>query len=201
MKILFIFSFAIALLASCSKRDVPLDAPVKLPPPGEDFPEMIITGLNDLEVEYQKTQRLDLDNDGIFDVMFAVWYIGNPNQHEDELLYFAASGTESALMVGSDNESPRFSKGDLIPVKPVDGHDWYIVSQVEMAMKNIGYGQPYWEKAWKDVSHKFLAIRVQRSGQLYYGWIEVSMNKEKSTLILHRTGISKVADKAVKAGV
>jgi hypothetical protein len=187
------------MLASCSKQGVP-DLPVK--PPVKDLPEMTVTELNDLEVEYQKSHRLDLDKDGVFDITFAVWYIGNPNEKEDELLYFAASGTESALMMGGENESPRFNKNDVIAPEPVAEHDWYIVSHAEMAMKNIGVaGQPYWEKSWKDASHKFLAIRVQRNAQWYYGWVEVSMNTSKSKLILHRTGISKIAGKAVKAGI
>ncbi|PZR24881.1 MAG: hypothetical protein DI535_20570 [Citrobacter freundii] len=199
MKILFIFSFTLVTLASCSKRDVPA-IPVK--PPVNDYPQMIVTELNDLEVEHNKSQRVDLDHDGVFDITFAVWYIGNPNEHEDELLYFAASGTESALMMGGENDSPRFSKNDVIAPEPTAGYEWYIVSQAEMAKKNIGFvGQPYWEKSWKDASHKFLAIRVQRNAQWYYGWVEVSMDTNKSRLILHRAGISKVADKAVKAGV
>jgi hypothetical protein len=71
-----------------------------------------------------------------------------------------------------------------------------------MAMKNIGLvGQPYWEKPWKDAIHKFLAIRVHRNGQLYYGWVELSMDRSRSKLILHRSGISKIADKPVKAGI
>lgn len=202
MKILFVFSSALLLLVSCTKRDALPDIPVKLPPPAIDLPDMIVTELNDLEVEYRKSQRLDLDHDGVIDLTFAVWYIGNPNEHEDELLYFAASGTQSSLMVSGENESPRFSKDEIIPVEPLAGHDWYIVSQVELAMKNIGMsGQPYWEKAWKDAQHKFLAVQVQRNGRSYYGWVEVSMNAASSKLILHRAAISKVADKAVKAGV
>ena len=69
-------------------------------------------------------------------------------------------------------------------------------------MKNIGYDNPpYWEKEWKDVSHKFLAIQVKRDGKLYHGWIELSMDTVNSKLILHRAAIAKEAGRQVRAGL
>ena len=197
MKIHLSFFFTLAImLGACSKQEIG-----KQPLPVKQFPEMLITELNDAAVTDKQAQRLDLDQDGTADLLFSTWNIGNPNQHEDELLFFAASGTGSALFVGDHNNSPVYNKRDILPVLPARGYDWYIVSQVEMAMRNTGYaGDPYWEKAWKDASHQFLQVRVARNNGLYYGWVEVSMDKANSMLILHRSGISKIPGRAVKAG-
>jgi hypothetical protein len=194
---LLLFS-SLVILSACHKDHLP--EPPKHP--DTQFPQMLVTELNDIEVKQQQHRVLDLDKDGVTDIMFSTWLIGDPIEHEDEVLFFAASGTESALMVGDNNDSPRFSKNDIIPVTPPKGHNWYIVAQVEMALKNIGENAPpYWEKDWKEVNHKFLAIQIKRSGKSYYGWVEVSMDPANSKLILHRCAIARQADRAVKAGI
>lgn len=198
MKILFAFLIPLLLLTACSKREAISDKPV----PGKDAPEMLITDLKNAEVKDKKSQAIDLNLDSKTDLVFATWYIGNPNEKEDEILFFAGSGIESSLFVGGENDSPVYRKNEPIPVAPANGFDWYIVAQAEMAKKNIGMtGDPYWEKSWRDASHKYLAVRILKDGQFYYGWVEVSMDKANSRLILHSAGISKVAGKPVKAGI
>ena len=198
MKISSLIVSALIILSACSKKDV--NDPPKHP--DSEFPEMLVTELNDAEVKPKQHQILDLDRDGVNDLVFATWHIGDPVENEDEVLFFAASGTESSLMVAGENVSPRFSKNEIIPVNPADGYNWYIVAQVEMAMKNIGNdAPPYWEKDWKDASHKFLAVQVKRANKLYYGWVEVSMDTANSKLILHRAAIAKQPGRAVKAGI
>jgi len=201
MKILFLFASLVVLAASCSKKDTDIGHPAP-DPPASPFPEMLVTELNDAEVSYAKSQAIDLNRDGMNDVVFATWYIGNPNQQEDEILYFAASSIETSLMTRAENNSPQYNQNDIIPVNAADGYDWFVVSQVELAMKNIGNtGAPYWEKEWKNASHKFLAVQVKKSNKLYYGWVELSMNTAQSKLVLHRAAISKEPARAVKAGI
>jgi hypothetical protein len=198
MKNFSLIIFTILIVSACSKKDV-VDPP-KLP--GNEFPEMLVTELNDAEVKHQQQQVLDLDKDAVNDLFFATWYIGDPVEQEDEVLFFAASGTQSALMVSAENASPKFSRNDIIPVNPVAGYNWYVVAQVEMAMKNIGFtAPPYWEKDWKDATHKFLAVQVKCADKLYYGWVEVSMDTANSKLILHRSAIAKQPGRAVKVGI
>lgn len=198
MKIFPLIISILITVSACSKKNV-VDPP-KLP--DNEFPEMLVTDLNDAEVTQQKHQTLDLDKDGVNDLVFATWYIGDPVEQEDEVLFFAASGTQTSLMVGGENVSPRFSKNDIIPVNPIEGYNWYIVAQVEMAMKNTGHtASPYWEKDWKNASHKFLAVQVKRADKLYYGWVEVSMDTANSKLILHRSAIAMQPHRAVKAGI
>ncbi|MHA4847331.1 hypothetical protein ACX0G7_24415 [Flavitalea antarctica] len=185
-------------LTACNKADLP--EPPKQP--GDAFPEMLVTELNNREVTQQQSQVVDLNKDGVNDVVFSTWAIGDPVEQEDEILFFAATGTESSLMIGGDNMSPRFSKNETIAVTPPNGYEWYIVAQVELALKNIGNSiPPYWEKDWKDVSHKFLAVQVKRSGLLYHGWIELTMDTINSKLILHRAAIARQAGRAVRAGI
>lgn len=81
MKISFLIASTLVLLSACSKKDA-VNAP---PPPVDEFPEMLITELNDAEVKYQQHQILDLDKDGINDLAFDTWYIGDPVEQEDEL--------------------------------------------------------------------------------------------------------------------
>ena len=78
--------FSACMFCSCSKKDV--IHPPKFP--DNEFPDMLVTELHDIEVTQNKHQILDLDKDGVNDVVFATWLIGDPVEHEDELLFFAA---------------------------------------------------------------------------------------------------------------
>lgn len=197
MKDRLIIALLFLILNACTKKDFKQEPGL----PGQHPSDLMITDLNDIEVKQQQHQSLDLDKDGVTDVLFATWEIGDPIEKEDEILFFAASGTKSSLMIGEDNFSPKFNQDELIPVKAPRGYEWYIVAQVELAMKNISDTKPpYWEKEWKDASHKFLAIQVNRSGRLYQGWIELSMDTVQSKLILHRAAIAKQSERAVRAG-
>ena len=182
-----------ALASSCQKNDSK--------PNPVDFPRMEIKNLHDAEIAEGQFQLLDLDQDGTNDIIFNTWLIGDPLDQEDELLFFAGSSTSTSLLVDHNNGSPRFSTGDVISVSGIAGHDWYAVSQVELALRNTGLtGNPYWELQWKDATHKFLGVQVRRNGRLYNGWVELSMNAQQSKLILHRMAISTEPDRNVKAG-
>lgn len=183
-------------LAACKKDGAP--TPSK---PVKPQPEMIYTDLQNRELKFQQAQTIDLNNDGTADIGFSTWYIGDPVEHEDEILFFAGSYVHSHLLVDETNGSPVFRSGDEIPVSNYPGHIWYQVAQVEMAMKNTPEsGQPYWEGAWKQVSHQYLAIQVAKGGKRYNGWIEVSFDTAGEKLVLHKAAISKEAEKAVVAG-
>jgi hypothetical protein len=200
MKILFAFSFTVILLSACSKRDTVIEKPQ--PEEVKILPEMMITDLNNAEVKQGQSKVIDLNRDGVRDIVFATWYIGNPNENEDEVLFFASTSTESALMLGGENDSPRFGRDEMISETPQSDFGWYVIGQAEMAKKNIGVvGAPYWEKPWKNANHEYLAVRVNKNNQWYYGWVEVSMDTVNSALILHRAAIGMVPGKAVKTGI
>jgi len=188
---------AMLLLAACRKDGVP--PPSKTPV--DKHPEMQYTDLQNTEMKVNQPRYIDLDRNGTNDIGFDTWYIGDPIEKEDEVLYFAYSYIHSNLLVGDNNNSPILNQGDTIPIGHSTPYNWYQVAQVEMARKNIGYqGPPYWELDWKQVSHKFLAVQVVRDNKRYNGWVEVSFNTAGEKLILHRAALSKEADKAVIAG-
>lgn len=196
-QVVYALALVTTLMTSCRKNEVPN------PPnqPGNEQPEMIYTDLQNRELKFQQAQLVDLNKDGSVDIGFSTWYIGDPIEKEDEVLFFASSYIHSNLLVNEANGSPAFNLGDNIPVNNYPGHNWYQVGQVEMALKNTPEtGQPYWEGAWKQVSHKYLAIQVVKEGKPYNGWIEVSFDTTGEKLVLHKAAISKEAEKAVLAG-
>lgn len=196
MSKVYILVLAVLGLGACKKDGTP--GPSK---PAKPQPGMIYTDLQNRELKFQQAQVIDLNQDGTADIGFSTWYIGDPVEHEDEVLFFAGSYIHSHLLMDEANSSPVFKPGDEIPVNNYPGHAWYQVAQVEMAMKNTpASGQPYWEGAWKQVNHQYLAIQVVKEGKRYNGWIEVSFDTAGEKLVLHKAAISKEAEKAVVAG-
>lgn len=195
MKIVYALALVTTCVTACRKDKTPgSDNPVRQP-------EMIYTDLQNRELKFQQAQVIDLNKDETADIGFSTWYMGDPMEKEDEVLFFAGSYVHSNLLVNEANGSPIFRKGESIPIANYPGHNWYQVAQVEMATKNTSEtGQPYWEGAWKQVSHQYLAIQVVKEGRKYNGWIEVSFDTAGEKLILHKAAISKEADKSVMAG-
>lgn len=194
MKQVYALALVTALMTSCNKDETPL-------PPVDQQPEMIYTDLQNRELKFQQAQLIDLNHDELVDIGFSTWYIGDPIETKDEVLFFAGSYVHSNLLVNEANGSPAFNEGEVIPISNYPGHNWYQVGQVEMALKNIpATGLPYWEGNWKSVSHKYLAVQVVVAGKRYNGWIEVSFDTVGEKLILHKAAISKEAEKPVVAG-
>lgn len=197
MKIVYALALATATVTSCSKEK----APDPHQPPVYQQPEMIYTNLQDRELKAKNAQLIDLNKDGTMDIGFSTWHIGDPLEKEEEILFFAGSYVHSSLLIGGINESPLFKTGELMEAKQYPRHEWYIVGQVEMAIKNIPLqGLPYWEGPWRLASHRYLAIRVNKQGLEYHGWIEVSFDTTGEKLILHKAAISKEPGKPVYAG-
>ncbi len=192
----YTLALIILLISSCRKdnSDEPQD-------PGNQLPAMLYTDLHNRELKFQQSQSIDLDQDGTIDIAFSTWYIGDPVEKEDEVLFFASSYVHSNLLVNDNNGSPAFNPGDIIPVNNYPGYHWYQVSQVEMALKNTPVsGPPYWEGNWKQVSHKYLAIQIVKENKRYNGWIEVSFDTADEKMVLHKSAVSKESEKAVSAG-
>lgn len=197
MKQLIVLALVSAMVTSCRKED----APIPYKPPVNTNPEMIYTDLQNRELKFQQAQLVDLNQDNQVDIGFSTWYIGDPVEKEDEVLFFAGSYVHSHLLVNNNNGSPAFNKGDLIPVNNFPGLEWFPVAQVEMVYKNTPEnGAPYWEGSWKLVSHKYLAVQVMREGKRYNGWIEVSFDIAGEKLILHKAAMSTRPEKSVIAG-
>jgi hypothetical protein len=84
MKTSYVLS-GLLLLAACRKDDTSI--PGKPSPGPAPLPEMLYTDLKNKEMKHQQPQFVDLDNDGSKDIGFGTWYIGDPLEKEDEVLF------------------------------------------------------------------------------------------------------------------
>jgi len=200
MKTSYMLALA-ALLAACNKDHSTTPIPGK---PYPDQPEMLYTDLKDVTIKQGQSFYIDLNKDGDKDVSFGTWYIGNPNQHEDEVLFYAQSYISSMLLMDTTNESsPRYTKGASIGINIMPSHhQWYELSMTEIARKNIPATYPiYWEGLWKQARHLYLGVQVQKGYEWYAGWVELSFDTATEKLTLHRAAISKTPRVSVYAGI
>ena len=196
MKNGFLMLFVFMALLSCKKVNPDISEPL---PPSPTHPVMVYNDLSSAEVKYGQYKYLDIDNDGSFDLLFNVTLLGDPILQRDRLQFYANSGKERNLLNDAQDQSPVLNSMDPIS-KTHPGYTWYEISAILLAEKIITFNGNSWEGLWKNVSHKFLPIQIQKNGKLYHGWVELSFDTTKETLILHKSGISTEEDKEVKAG-
>jgi len=48
-----------------------------------------------------------------------------------------------------------------------------------------------WLGNWKDKSHHYIVLRVDQQGKPFYGWMEVSFDRQAEKIILHRAALCK----------
>ncbi len=188
--------FILSTLLSCQKENTAINEPL---PPSPTHPVMIYNDLRSAEVKYGQFKNIDIDNDGSFDLLFDVTLLGDPILQRDRLQFYANSRQERNLLNNSQDQSTVLNLMDPIS-KIHPGYTWYEISAILLAEKIITFNGNSWEGLWKNVSHKFLPVQVQKNGKLYHGWVELSFDTIKETLILHKSGISTEEDKEVKAG-
>lgn len=184
----------IILLASCKK-----DNTVIAPPPTPAHPQMIYTDLKEAEVKYGKLKLLDIDGDGSYDFRFSVCLVGDPVLQRDRYQFYVSSTIDRNLLNNEADESPVLSTGDSIS-KIHPGYQWWEISVIVLAEKIVTNTGNYWQGLWKDASHKYLPVQVEKNQQVFHGWVELSFDTVAEKMILHKAALSKEADKAVKAG-
>lgn len=181
----------VLVLSSCGKD------PVEPPTPG---PSMRYTDLQNTEVKYGTTQRVDVDGNGTIDYSFETLLVGDPILQRDRLQFYADSKIETYLPVNESEQVPVLSSGDTVKAQ-FPGYTWYDISAIVLAEKiSPVNGTPYWDGPWKTAAHQYLPIQVKRGGQRFYGWIELSFDTTAEKLVLHRAAMATVAGKEVKAG-
>jgi len=192
MKRLF-FLLIVFSLAACEKKDL------VQPPPQEV--EMEYKDLLQSEIGYRQFLRLDLDNNGSIDIVFTTYHIGDPLMQMDKIQFCANSYIDCYLPVKADNDVQMLSAGDLIQTRNTESHEWFHISQLVMAQKNIPLtGSVFWSGSWKGANHNYLPFQLDKQGKRYNGWIELSYDMTNEKIILHRAAISKVANVDIKAG-
>lgn len=184
---------AVLLLSSCEKNPV-CEEPVN------DHPRMHYTDLQNFEVKYGTTKRVDVDGNGTTDYYFETLLVGDALGQRDRLQFYADSRIETYQPVNENEQVPQLSSGDMVKAQ-YPGYTWYEITAIVLAEKITPVsGQPYWDGQWKNASHKFLPIMIRKEGQRYYGWIELSFDTAAEKMILHTAAICIEPNKEVKAG-
>lgn len=196
MKKNLIILVAIIILISCRKNNS--SAP-SLPPINQPHPVMLYKDLRSSQAGFSRLQILDIDSDGINDFYFGAELVGDPILQRDRLQFYANSRERRNLLNDVNDQSPMLNLMDPIS-KIYPGYTWYEISAILLAEKIITYSGISWEGRWKNASHNFLPVQIQKNGQIYNGWIELSFDTVNEVVILHRSGISTEAEREVKAG-
>ena len=184
----------VTLLSACSKT------PVK-PPPTPDKPTMIYKDLSDYAVMFDQTVSFDLDGNGGNDIRFGTVRLGDPLSNQDRMQWLAVCSFYTSLPVNINENIPVLNLNDSIPINDFSGYSWYNATGNVLCQKVISVSAPpYWEGAWKDASHRFIPIQLNKNNLLYNGWIEVSFDKLQEKIILHKSAVSEQPDKSVFAG-
>ena len=162
-------------------------------------PGMKYTDLKNAEMKVGKSQRADIDGDGVDDFAFGTLLVGDPVFQRDRLQFYAYSFIKKNLLVDGEEQTPVKSRNEKISSFQ-DGYNWFEIAAIVLAEKITPLqGMVNWQGAWKHADHKFLPVQLDKNGQLYNGWIEVSFDMADEKLILHRSGISMEADQTVLA--
>jgi len=195
MNRLLILAILFVSVASCTKEK-------NQQPPVVTPPAMKYIDLHNASVKYQSIGFIDLDGNGAIDLYFGTTLIGDPIGKQDRLDFEVTSVPRVNLQVIDNSEvGKRMNKGDAISKDPADGFLWYELTHIVMAEKVIPEsGAPFWQGNWKDASHHYLPVQLIRNGELFHGWVEISMDTNAEQLILHKAAISTEAGKEVKAG-
>lgn len=182
------------VLASCKKERTPVPLPVTT------HPQMTYMELQDTEVKFLQSKRIDVDKDGHPDFSFSTLLVGDPVLQRDRLQFYVNSGVKRNLLNNIQDESPILNKFDSISMNH-PGYTWWEISAIVLAEKITDNNGSYWQGLWKNADHKYLPIQVNNYGKIYNGWIEISFNSSEEKLILHRLGLSREENRTVQAGV
>lgn len=195
MKNILILLITSIILFSCRKEN-------KNTPPPTSLPEMRYTNLHDVLVGAGQPSVIEINGDEKNDFLFGTMLIGDPILRRDRLQFLAFSAISTYVLADPFNNSLVLNEGSLISANPPTGYDWFEVQDVLLAEKITPEAGPvFWQGKWKDVQHKYLPLQVRVDGNVYNGWVEISMDQAREKLILHKAAISKESGKNVKAGL
>ena len=182
----------IVLFAACNKDEI------KDP---QAPPVMEYTDFNNKEIKVNEYANADLNKDGSKDIFLYTMHVGDALFNRDYLRYHILGSINNFFPVNNNEESPILSKGDTIAAHTFSGYEWYNATQLLIAQKVTEINPPvYWQGSWKEASHKYLPMRIQKGHDLYYGWIELSFDVKDEKIVMHRAAISRDANKGAKAG-
>lgn len=189
------FSVAVLLLVlvACKKEVDPAPQPTS--------PEMRVTSFNNITAGRQEPRQFDVDGDGIRDITFGFLLVGDPLAQADKHQFYVSGSFDTFFPVNPAEEMPLLQEGQEIAPGSFAGYNWYNAPAILLAQKTLTVSNPpYWTGAWKNASHKYFPFYLLKGDKKYFGWFEISFDTTIEKTILHRAAVSKLADKAVKAG-
>ena len=185
---------SVAFLFGACKKQVSQTVPVTLP-------EMNTLHFNNAVAGQQQPKAVDLDGDGVTDILFSFLLVGDPLMPADKYQFYVSGAFQTDFPVNSGEEMPSLQKGDMISAAAFPQHQWYNASAILLAQKVVTNTQPpYWTGAWKDCSHGYFPFRIHKDGKQFYGWFEISFDTTSEKIILHNAAVARVPGTAVKAG-
>lgn len=193
MRKFFIPALCLLFLFSCKKDKKTLPEP---------HPSMQYTDLGNAAVRFNEFKKINIDGDNTFDFLFSTLLVGDPIGRRDRQQYYVSSSFDAFLPVSGEEQLLMLNKDDAITIANRNGYNWFNASSVVLAEKIIEEnGSEHWEGKWKNASHKYVPVQVNREGQLYNGWVEISFNIIPGEIILHRAAIAREAGKDIRAGL
>jgi hypothetical protein len=191
-------AFCVALLFSACSKDK-----VILPPPVNEEPNIRYIDFGNREIVLGTDGvPLDLTGDNRTDVLFDLYLIGDGINMIDKWTWSIITSRFGYLPVSLDDALPVMEKGDNIPLENFNGFEWYVANEIILMQRfeNLT-GQISWGGQWMNAQKKYLPISLLIEGERYNGWIELSASTTDQKLTLHRAGLSKLPNTAIKAGL
>ena len=189
------FGMLVLFLAACKKDKPAVQVPTT------PHPLMQYLDLHDEPISFGGVKMIDINGDGTNDFLFSTLLVGDPVLERDRRQFYISSSTTSHLLVDGNDQSPVLAANAEIKLQH-DGYQWFEVVSLLLAEKIIPVnGTNFWQGAWKDVQHKFIALQVKKNGNIYNGWIEITFSTTAERIILHRGAISTEPGKTVRAGL
>lgn len=175
--------------------------PVLPKPPQETHPQMTYIELHDTAIVFSKGASFDLDFDGTKDIAFFTQLVGDPIYQQDKRQWLASGSIYTYFPVNTAESIPVMQSMDSIPLTSFSGYNWYNASEIVLTQQIVSMNiPPYWAGDWKNVTHRFMPVQIQRNNDLYNGWMELSFNTTTEKLVLHKAAICTEANKVIKAG-
>ena len=198
MRYLIVCLTVLYAFSACKKEVATPQVPVPIP-------NMQYSDFNNTIVKFGQNFKMDLDNDGANDFYFSSQLVGDPLEQKDKKQFFIGSSLYAFCPVNNINGLDRFPmviKGDNIGYDCYPRYEWSDALGVVLVQKTITfYRVPYWEGDWKNASHRYLPLFVIKDNAKFFGWLEISFDILNEGMLIHKAGISKEADKEVRAGM
>jgi hypothetical protein len=186
----------VALTAGCAKEPLAPEQPRPEPVPATEKME-----LNKSVKFGSSTFRLDIDKDGYNDLLFGYMLVGDASLKVDRYQLITVSPLTVAMPINASEEVALLEKSQPIPMQQNTGFEWYNASSTVLFEKIVSNtAAPLFRGPLTGSTRKYLPLQVFRQGKVYNGWVEISADPEQLTVNIHSAGISKLPDRAIKAG-